>query len=110
MTEILLFPFAFILGITLGAGIYEFRIVIPMWFYKNNDKKYSVNFENMKNIDSGRKFWGMVSTVPLTLLTIANIFFAAKSNGQIHFWWLTATLIVLIERIGTFIFFIPTAI
>ena len=110
MTEIFLFLFVVLIGITLGAGMYESRIVLPMWFNKNSNNRWLVNFENMKNIDSGRKFWGMVSTVPLTLVTMVNIFFAVKSNGQIHYWWLTATLIILIERLGTFTFFIPTAI
>jgi hypothetical protein len=64
----------------------------------------------MRDIDSGRKFWGMVTTMPLTLLTFANLYFAAQSPHPAHDWWVAAALITLVERISTFTFFIPTAI
>jgi hypothetical protein len=49
-------------------------------------------------------------TVPLTLLTLANFVVALQSQGPRHVWWLAAVAITLVERIGTFSFFIPTAI
>lgn len=97
------------LGIAFGAGIYEARVVLPLWFNKVNGK-YSVNHKNISEIDSGRKFWGFITTVPLTILTIINIVLAWQSAEQISTLWLTASLIVLAERIMTFGFFIPTII
>ena len=109
ITEILLVSFIINLGIALGAGLYEIRIVLPLWFHKANGN-YQVNVEAMRNIDTGRKFWGFVTTIPLTLLTILNLVFACKSAAPLYGWWFSATLIILLERIGTFTFFIPTAI
>jgi len=109
-TQILLSLFIINLGTVFGAGLYEIRIVLPLWFNKSVDGNFMVNFDNVKNIDTGRKFWGFVATIPLTLLTIANIVFAFQSQAPIHNWWITASLIVLIERVATFTFFIPTAI
>ena len=109
ITEILLVSFIINLGIALGAGLYEIRIVLPLWFHKANGN-YQVNVEAMRNIDTGRKFWGFVTTIPLTLLTIVNLVFACKAAAPLYGWWLSATFIILLERIGTFIFFIPTAI
>jgi len=109
ITEILLVSFILNLGIALGAGLYEIRIVLPLWFHKANGN-YQVNVEAMRNIDTGRKFWGFVTTIPLTLLTIVNLVFACKAAAPLYGWWLSATLIILLERIGTFTFFIPTAI
>jgi len=109
ITEILLEAFIINLGIALGAGLYEIRIVLPLWFHKANGN-YQVNVEAMRNIDTGRKFWGFVTTIPLTLLTIVNLVFACKAAAPLYGWWLSATLIILLERIGTFTFFIPTAI
>jgi hypothetical protein len=97
------------LGIALGAGIYEARVVIPLWFFRSKGI-YRINSENLLSIDSGRKFWGFITTVPLTLLTILNIILATRSTGDIHVWWLTAALITLLERLMTFLFFIPTII
>ncbi|MBL7920369.1 MAG: DUF1772 domain-containing protein [Bacteroidia bacterium] len=108
-SDISLQLFLMFLGIAFGAGIYEARVVLPLWFNKINGK-YSANYENLAEIDSGRKFWGFITTVPLTILTIINIVLAAQSAEQISILWLTASLIVLAERIMTFSFFIPTII
>jgi hypothetical protein len=110
ITEILLGSFIVNLGIVLGAGLYEARIVLPLWFHKTPNGNYQANVEAMRNIDTGRKFWGFVATMPLTLLTIVNLVFACKAATPLYGWWLSATLIILLERIGTFTFFIPTAI
>ena len=110
ITEILLGSFIVNLGIVLGAGLYEARIVLPLWFHKTPNGNYQANVEAMRNIDTGRKFWALVTTIPLTLLTIINFVFAYKAAAPLHDWWMSATIIVLLERIGTFAFFIPTAI
>jgi hypothetical protein len=64
----------------------------------------------MRETDPGRRFWGMVTTVPLTLLTLANAHFAFHSSGPTRSWWLAAVLLVSLERILTFTFFIPVAL
>lgn len=110
MAEILLWLFILNLGTAFGAGLYETRIVLPQWFKKTPDGRYIVNHQAMTETDTGRKFWGMVTTMPLSLLTIANLIVAWQSDAPRHDWWLVAGLIVLVERIGTFAFFIPTAI
>jgi hypothetical protein len=106
---IILFLFIINLGTAFGAGIYETRIVLPLWFSKG-EKGYRVNTKAIQEIETGRKFWGFVTTMPLTLLTIANLIAALQSQGAIHDWWLVAAVITFIERVGTFAFFIPTAI
>lgn len=108
--EIILLLFIINLGTAFGAGLYETKIILPLWFNKSPQGKYSANFENMRSIDTGRKFWGLITTLPLTLLTIINLISAFRSQQPLHDWWLAAGLIVLFERIGTFAFFIPTAI
>ena len=110
ISEILLLLFVINLGTAFGAGIYETRIVLPQWFSKSAEFGYSVNIEAMSKIDTGRKFWGFVTTISLTLLTLANLIVAWQSHEPRHDWWLAATLITLFERIGTFSFFIPTAV
>jgi hypothetical protein len=109
ISEIMLLLFTLNLAIAFGAGLYETRIVLPLWF-KKAGAGYQVDFENMRSIDTGRKFWGFITTIPLTLLTIANLILALQSHGPIRSMWLTASLIVLVERIATLTFFIPVAI
>jgi hypothetical protein len=110
ITEILLLLFIINLGTAFGAGIYEARIVLPQWFGQTAQSGYYVNIDAMRKTDTGRKFWAFVTTIPLTLLTLANLVAAWQSDGPGHDWWLAAALITLFERIGTFSFFIPTAI
>jgi hypothetical protein len=107
--EISLWLFVLNLGLATGAGLYETRIVLPQWFSRTSDG-YLVNSEAMRATDVGRRFWGMVTTLPLTLLTLANLAAAWQAPEPAHRWWLAAALLALLERLGTFGFFIPAAI
>src|SRR5258706_5071626 len=108
--EILLWLFVINLGIAFGAGLYEQRIILPQWFVRTADSDIRVDGAAIRNTDTGRRFWAFVTTIPLTLLTLANLVVAWQSQGQRHEWWLAAAVITLVERILTFSYFIPTAI
>lgn len=108
--EIVLWLFVINHGIAFGAGLYERRIVLPQWFSRPSDSGIRVNGEAMRSADTGRRFWAFVTTIPLTLLTLANLVFAWQSRGPRHDWWMGAAVVTLVERIGTFSYFIPTAL
>jgi hypothetical protein len=108
--DILLWLFVINHGIAFGAGLYEQRIVLPQWFSRSSESGVHVNSAAMRDTDTGRRFWAFVTTVPLTLLTLANLVAAWKSPGPRHEWWLGASVITLVERIATFSYFIPTAL
>jgi hypothetical protein len=94
----LLWLFVINLGIALGAGIYESRVVIPQW----------ENIPTPEWPNTGLQFWVYVTTVPLTLLTIANLVAAWRDRGPERHWWLGASAIIVLERVTTFSYFIPT--
>ena len=98
--KVLLWLFVLNLGIALGAGIYESRVVIPLW--ENTPPQTWPN--------TGLLFWVYVTTVPLTLLTLANLVAAWLDRGPRRFWWLAAVAVVVVERIVTFSYFIPTMV
>ena len=98
--KVLLWLFVINLGIALGAGIYESRVVIPLW--ENTPPQTWPN--------TGLLFWVYVTTVPLTLLTLANLVAAWLDRGARRYWWLAAVAIVVVERIVTFSYFIPTMV
>ena len=52
--------------------------------------------------DTGQRFWAFTTTVPLTLLTHANLFLAWKASGPVPAWWLAAGLAALADRLSTF--------
>jgi len=98
----LLWLFIIFLGIAFGAGLYESRVVVPMW---TSDPPAS-----LASPDSGHRFWAFVTTGPLTLLTVANLVAALRTQGPARAWWLTAAIVTLVERAATFGYFIPTII
>src|ERR1700731_2537154 len=96
--EILLWLFVINLGIAFGAGLYEQRIILPQWFSRSYEAGIRVDIAAMRRTDTGRSFWAFVTTVPLTLLTVANLIAGWQSQGQRHEWWLVAALITILER------------
>jgi hypothetical protein len=95
---VLLWLFVMNLGIAFGAGIYESRVVIPLW--ENTAPQTWPN--------TGLLFWVYVTTVPLTLLTLANLVAAWRDQEPRLYWWLGAVAFIIVERIATFSYFIPT--
>ena len=97
------------LGIAFGAGLYEHRIVVSDWISTSADGAHW-NAEAARADDTGRRFWVFVTTVPLTLLTLANAYAAWHTSGALRTWWLTAALAAASDRLFTFAYFIPTMV
>jgi hypothetical protein len=98
------------LGISLGAGLYEGRIVVPDWITSSPDGSMHSNPQTARQDDTGLRFWAFVTTGPLTLITVANLFVAWRASGTLRSWWLTAAVAALCERGFTFAYFIPTMV
>lgn len=100
-TEILLWLFVLNHGIALGAGLYESRMVVSPWLA-------GVLQGNVASLpDAGQQFWVFVTTMPLTLLTLASLATAWQPHDALERWWLGAALVTLAERLLTFTYFIP---
>src|SRR5690606_4354377 len=68
------------------------------------------NPEAAREDDTGRRFWALVTTGLLTLLTLANLWAARRSPAPLRRWWLGAAGTALAERAFTFGYFIPTMV
>lgn len=95
--RIILWLFVIFLGIGFGAGIYESRVVIPQW----------INIPPDQWPNTGLLFWVYVTTIPLTLLTVLNAMAAWRDNSSMRPWWLSSVVVIILERIATFSYFIP---
>lgn len=109
ISKILLWLFVINLGIALGAGLYEARIELPQWLMAL-PSGYQWNAEAARQSNTGLRFWAYVTTVPLTLLTLANAIAAWRSRGRLQRWWLGAVGVTIADRILTFFYFIPTMV
>jgi Domain of unknown function (DUF1772) len=105
-----LWLFVIDLGLALGAGLYEARIVVPRWTRSSADGARRWNAEAARQDDTGRRFWGLVTTVPLTLLTLASLIAAWRAPPPVRGWWLAAAIAALADRAVTFGYFIPTMV
>jgi hypothetical protein len=110
VNAVLLWMFIVNLGIAFGAGLYEHRIVVPRWLTKSPDGETHWRADAVRRDDTGRRFWAFVTTMPLTLLTLANLFAASRASGDLRTWWLAAGFAALADRVFTFAYFIPTMI
>lgn len=95
------------LGIALGAGLYEARIVFPQWLSRSSTG-FDWNAEAAREANTGLRFWAFVSTVPLTALTLGNLLAALRAPVGLRGRWLATTGVGLVERAFTFAYFIPT--
>lgn len=109
LTRLVLWLFVIDLGIAFGAGLYETRIVVPQWLggaASGGGPRWDA--AAARRDDVGLRFWVYVTTVPLTLLTLASLAAAASMPGAVRTWWLIAVGAALLDRVLTFAYFIPT--
>jgi hypothetical protein len=107
LSEIVLWLFIINVGTAFGAGLYEARIVIPQWTAAAGDG-FHWNADAARSTDPGGKFWSFFATVPLTFLTLASLIPAWYAMSPRRELWLGAAAVVLIERVATFVYFMPT--
>ena len=109
LIRLVLWLFVIDLGIAFGAGLYESRIVVPQWLQTTEESGYRWDADAAREASTGLRFWVYVTTVPLTLLTLASLGIASFwLKGEVRGWWLGAALAALVERSVTFVYFIPT--
>jgi hypothetical protein len=106
---VLLWLFVINLGIALGAGLYESRIVVPDWIDPGASSP-TWNADAARDDNTGIRFWVAVTTVPLTLLTLANLFAGWRAPIGLGRWWLGTAMTALVERALTLGYFVPTMV
>ena len=107
---VVLWLFVIFLGIAFGAGVYEHRIVVPRWISATAEPGGHWNAAAVRQDDTGTRFWAFVTTAPLTLLTLINLWAAWRAQSSLRMWWLIAAVAALADRVFTFGYFIPTMV
>ena len=86
LPKVSLWLFVINLGTAFSAGIYESRVVVPRW----------QNTAPQEWPNTGLDFWVYMTTVPLTLLTLANLVAAWLDQGPRRYWWLGASVVSVV--------------
>jgi len=71
----------------LAPGSYESQIVVPQWLTTSPTSEYQWNAAAARQANTGLRFWVYVNTVPLTLLSVANLVAAWRATGTMRRWW-----------------------
>lgn len=107
--RVFLWLFTILLGIDIGAGVYEMRVNVPGWSAavttRTSDAEAYMRFAP----NAGQRWW--IGLTPLlALVTIAALVFAIRSAGPARRWMLRATALELLVLISTFAWFVPTIV
>ncbi|CAN5558368.1 hypothetical protein BH10ACI1_BH10ACI1_03150 [soil metagenome] len=113
IAQTLLWLFVITLGITLGGGLYETLVTMPLWSASPPDSVIDYYHHNIANpsfaLNQGGRFW-VYFTPLLGLLAIATFLSGFKTRPEHRRWRITGTVLALIVIGFTFVWFIPNII
>jgi hypothetical protein len=104
---IFLVLFIFFIQFGMGGGLYEVLVIYHRWKKDVTPENLAQKLQDSGQAAATRRFWPIISP-PLSLLSIINIVLAWQYTGLARTSWLTAALIIFIDRIITFAYFVPT--
>ncbi|VTR91061.1 Uncharacterized protein OS=Mycobacterium phlei RIVM601174 GN=MPHLEI_00385 PE=4 SV=1 [Gemmata massiliana] len=94
-------------GVQLGAGLYEHRVVIPLWSVSPAPDTLGHRLADSGHTGSSMRFWPFVSPV-VFLLAVLNAVLAWRHTGPAQPWWLFSSVLFIVESIATYAYFVPT--
>jgi hypothetical protein len=93
-------------ALSLGGGLYEVQVIYPNWKHNVHPETLRARLESSGQMNAGKRFWPIVSPAQ-GLLSILNIVLACNYTGPAHGYWLAAAIIIFVNRVITFSYFIP---
>ena len=109
MARISLWLFVIVLGLDIGAGLYESRIVVPLWANGVPATLAAGNPFARVAIDAGVRFWAYMTTA-VAILAVAALIFGLRTQPPQRTWQTVATVAELVAVAMTLLYFRPTLI
>jgi len=101
MGSIALWALVIALGLQTGAGIYETRVIVPLW--ADVPQRF---FAQPLRPDSGKRLWIILSPI-LSIISIINLIYAFGAMEPKRTWWIAASEISVAVMIVTFAYSSP---
>lgn len=93
------------LGIQTGAGLFETRVLVPLWANSPPASVLAYHATAIK-ADSGRRLW--IFLTPVTgVISLLNIFAAWNAAEPQRTWWLIGSIAAVTLIAVTFAYFVP---
>ncbi|MFT3745229.1 MAG: hypothetical protein QM785_13160 [Pyrinomonadaceae bacterium] len=110
LSRFFLFLFVVVVGLEIGAGLYETLVVLPMWALNAPDSVVAFYQHNQANpdfaINAGGRFW--IFLTPLVgLVAIITLLTGLKTTGSHRKWRTAGTVIAIVVVTVTFAWFVP---
>lgn len=109
MAEITLWLFVVALGLDLGAGMYEARIVVPLWANGVPATLAAGNPFARVAIDAGMRFWAYMTSA-VAVLAVGALVFGFRTPEPEHTWRTIAAVAELCVVAMTLAYFRPTLV
>jgi Anthrone oxygenase len=109
MPRMTLWLFVVVLGLDLGAGIYEGRIVVPSWARGVPETLADGNAYRQVAIDAGMNFWKYMTSA-VGLCALLALLFGLRVPQPERYWRMGATLLEIAVVVWTLAYFRPTLI
>lgn len=107
MSRLALGLFVMILGIDIGAGLYESRVVVPLWSAGVPRTLVAGDPYGRVAIDAGMRFWAFI-TPAVGLAAAVSLGFGLSAPRPRLTWQVAASAIELCAFAMTMIYFKPT--
>jgi hypothetical protein len=107
--QVLLCTFIFSVGVGIGGGLYETRVVYPNWAKAPTPEGLSEKLISSGQAGAARRYWPLVSPAS-ALLAILNVFLALHQAGMVRNLWLMSSIAIVLKSIATYGYFVPTYI
>jgi len=106
----LLWIFVVLSALVIGGGLYEMRVIVPLWANSPPDSAWYWEAQRLANPqyapNSGLRFWIYLTPIHF-LVSIATLIAGWKTTGAHRRWLVLATVIFILMHMSAFVWFVP---
>lgn len=107
VARLCLWLFVTLLGVQIGAGAYETRVVVPLWSGSPPESVLGWNADARYALRPFERFW-IFATPALAASAVAAVLAARRSRAPAHRRWLVASCALTLALVAaTYLYFVP---
>jgi hypothetical protein len=110
LEPILLWIFVILAAIVIGGGLYELRVIIPLWAHAPPESVWEFAAlrvtQPQYTPNAGVRFWLLVTPLHL-LISFATLVTSWKTRPRHRRWVIFATVIFIVMHVAALVYFVP---